>query len=144
MVRPIIQGGVGVALGAFEGGVGKVYHPHIHPGGVRAVSFGEGEVMICVLLVLLPVVNDEEGAGVKPVGALLPDHGQQGLEAQDDGLQQLRAQLVPGAQELPQGLPESLWGQLPPKVFVFAQEMPGVCLVNLQGKRGWLRLQSRM
>lgn len=125
---------VGIALGAFEGGVGKVYHPHIHPGGVRAVSFWEGEVMIHALLVLLSVVNDEEGAGVEPVGALLPDHREQGLEAHDDGLQQVRPQLVPVAQELPQGLPESLWGELPPVVFVFAQEMAGVCLVNLGGR----------
>lgn len=140
VVWPIV-GGV-AAFGAFESGVGKVYHPDVNSGVVAAGSrgavwCGEARVVIqgrCVLLGLLAVVNDEKGAGVEPVRALLPDDGEQSLQPQDDGLQQVRSEAVPVAQELAQGLSESLRRELPAVVLIFAEKVASVCLVNLEGR----------
>lgn len=66
MVWPVVSGVI--AFGAFESGVGKVYHANVDSGVTRAmwsgaVCFLEVKVIIqgCrVLLVLLSIVNDEK------------------------------------------------------------------------------------
>lgn len=112
MVRPVVSGVI--AFGAFKGGVSKVYHADVDSGVRRgAVCFLEVPLEVIIqrghaLLVLQSVVNDEKGAGVEPVGALLLNDGEQSFQLQDDGLQHIRSEMVTVAQELLQGLPESL------------------------------------
>lgn len=84
---------------------------------------------------LLPIIGDEKGAGVEPVGTLAPDDREEGLELVLHGLQQLRPQAGPVMQELTESLSEALHRQLPSIVLVFAEEVLLISLINLTLKK---------
>lgn len=140
VVRPVI-GGV-IALWAFVRGVSKVYHANVNFG--VAAPMGRGAVYVLeaplrivvqsgsVLLMFLPVVDDEKRAGVEAIGSLLFNDQKQSLQLQHDGLQQVCSEVVPIVKELVEGLPEAFRGEFPSIILIFAKKLARVSLVNLE------------
>lgn len=80
---------------------------------------------------LLPIIDDEERAGVEPVGTLAPNDREEGTELALDGLQELRPEAGSIMQELMEGLSEALDREFSSVVLVFAEKVLFINLINL-------------
>lgn len=80
---------------------------------------------------LLPIIDDEERAGVEPVGTLAPNDREEGTELALDGLQELHPEAGSVMQELMEGLSEALDREFSSIVLVFAEKVLLINLINL-------------
>ena len=128
----------GVITEAFEGAVCKVNHTHIHHGvwrgaGLRAATVLKAlrnravhllQARLRVALhkhlcpAVLPVVNDEKGAGVEAVGGLPLQNCLQASEFGEDRLKEVLAQLYAVVEILVEGVAEALDGKTTSIVFI--------------------------
>lgn len=139
-VRSVI--GAALIPGALVRCVSEVDHPDVNFGEASGAALGRRlQSLLWVRAArgsfrrLLPVVDDQEGAGVEAVRTLAPDDREQGLQLALDGPQQLRPEAGPVVQELIEGLSEPIDGELPPIVLVFAEKVLLVRLINLMSRK---------
>lgn len=121
--------------GALVCRVSEVNHPDIDFGWVTGSATGSaalGGLGSGSRLGRLPVIDYEEGAGVEAVRTLAPDDSEQRLQPTQDGLQELGAEADSIMEELRKGLPESLHGELPSIVLIFAEKTLLIGLINLR------------
>lgn len=128
----------GVITEAFEGAMRKVNHTHIHLGLGRGVGLcaaailkglREGAVRSLQARlwpdihkrprpVVLPIVNDEKGAGVEAVGGLSLQNRFQASEFGEDRLKEVLAQLYAVVEIVVDGIAEALDGKTASIVFI--------------------------
>ena len=152
-VRSVMHGGV--IPEAFERAVCEVNHAHIHLGLRRGTGL-RGAAILKALReravhplqahlrpalhkhpcpAVLPVVNDEKGAGVEAVGGLSLQNRLQASQFGQDRLKEVLAQLDAVVQILVEGIAEALNGKTASIVFIPAQVMPCVQLIDLESQR---------
>lgn len=139
-VRSVI--GAALIPGALVCCVSKVDHPDVNFGEASGAAARRGLRSLLRVRAsrgsfrrLLPIVDDQEGAGVEAVGALAPDDREEGLQLALDGPQQLCPEAGPVVQELIEGLSEPVHGEFPSIVLVFAEKVLLISLINLMSRK---------